>query len=76
MRNSVTFVWPETTSGSNASFTCPNNRLFAVNRFCQEDGQWGDFNDEGCGVLASELEDIATASQNVIWNNFCRFLAT
>ena len=65
MSNDIVFQWPETAGGSNASFICPNNRLFTVSRKCFTDGQWGRFDDKGCGVLASEFEDISGAAQNV-----------
>ena len=66
LSNGVVFKWPETASSSNASFVCPNNMMFNVGRQCYFDGQWGTFDDEGCGVLATEFEDINVASENVM----------
>ena len=66
MSNNIVFKWPQTAGGSNASFICPNNQLFSVSRKCFTGGKWGQFNDEACGVLASDFEDISMAAQNVI----------
>ena len=63
--NSTVFKWPDTAGGSNASFICPNNLLFTVSRMCFKDGQWGEFDDKGCGVLGPEIEVISMAAQNV-----------
>ena len=71
--NNVVFKWSETVSSFNATFVCPNNEMFAVSRQCYFDGQWGTFNEKGCGVLAMEFEDISVASQNVmmqLWQSF------
>ena len=65
MSNDIVFKWSETAGASNASFICPNNGLFTVSRTCFTGGQWGQFDDKGCGVLASEFEDISVAAQNV-----------
>ena len=62
----VIFIWLDTNSSFNATFVCPNNKMFNVSRQCLSSGQWGRFDDEGCGVLASEFEAISMASQNVI----------
>ena len=64
--NDIVFKWPETDSSSNATFVCPNNAMFMVSRQCYFDGQWGTFDEKGCGVLAMEFEEISVASQNVM----------
>ena len=63
--NGTTFTWPETNSGSTATFTCPSNVMFMVRRFCRPGGQWETFHAQGCGVLASEFRTINADSQNV-----------
>ena len=72
LSNGVVFKWPETASSSSASFVCPNNMMFTVTRQCYFDGQWGIFNDEGCGVLATQFGDINVASENVM-KQLCSF---
>ena len=62
--NITTFKWPETNSGSSAFFTCPNNMLFTVERYCIPGGHWDTFNEEGCGTLAPILDMLVV--QNVI----------
>lgn len=64
--NNVVFKWPETDSGFNATFVCPNNMIFNVSRQCLSSGLWGGFDYGGCGVLASVFETISMASQNVM----------
>lgn len=44
--NDVTFDWPETVGGGNASFLCPNNAT--VTRWCGVGGKWQDFDHESC----------------------------
>ena len=66
--NDTTFKWPETNGGSDASFTCPNNPSFTVSRRCIPGGQWGIFDEAGCGVLTQVFRDISASSQNV-YNN-------
>ena len=61
----VVFQWPETASGSVATFICPNNNMFAVSRRCLDGGRWDKFDQEGCGVLSAEFDDITMESQNV-----------
>ena len=73
LSNGVVFKWPETVSSFNASFVCPNNIMFTVGRQCYFDGQWGTFDEEGCGVLATEFEHITVASVNVM-KPLCSFL--
>lgn len=62
----VIFKWPDTKSGSNASFICPNYPIFTISRHCFDGGQWGEFDKEGCGQLASMFEVIFKISQNVM----------
>lgn len=63
--NDTIFKWPETNGGSSASFMCPNNPSFTVNRQCIPGGQWGTFDEAGCGVLTQVFRDISARSQNV-----------
>ena len=52
----VTYVWPETSAGTLATFTCVNNPKFSIPRMCNAGAIWEDFDREGCGVLASQLD--------------------
>ena len=65
LTQSVVFQWPETASGSVATFTCPNNDTFNVSRQCLDGGRWEEFDEGGCRVLSAQLDDISISSQNV-----------
>lgn len=62
---SVTFIWPETPINSNASFTCPNNPQFKVARECVAGGKWKDYDEQGCGVLSKEFNNLMKRSEMV-----------
>ena len=62
---STTYTWPETPSGSVASFTCPNNPEFSVSRECNAGGVWQPFNEEACGVVSQQLSRLNNSFINV-----------
>lgn len=62
---SVTFIWPETSINSNATFTCPNNPQFKVARECDSGGKWKDYDEQGCGLLSEEFDKLMRRSEMV-----------
>ena len=56
--NGITYNWPMTPSGSSASFSCPNNPTYTVNRECSVEGLWQDFDLDACGLLTEELNNL------------------
>lgn len=58
-------IWPETPSDTNFTYICPNNRNFSITRVCSSEATWQDFDQQGCGILAQQLENVTRASTNV-----------
>lgn len=54
----ITYIWPKTLRGSTTVFTCPKNTAFSVSRVCSAGGTWQDFDLEGCGILAGDLDTL------------------
>lgn len=54
----ITYDWPATPSGSTVTFTCPNNPTYSVSRECGIGGIWQDFDQDACGVLTEELNNL------------------
>ena len=56
----VIYKWPATLGGNAVTFTCPNNPAYSLSRECSIGGAWKDFDQEACGVLAEELNNLLT----------------
>jgi hypothetical protein len=65
MESGITFVWSETQVNSSANFTCPKNSAIKLLRKCSAGGQWGGFDEKGCGVLANNFTNLVIGSKNV-----------
>ena len=48
-----------------ATFFCPLNAAFTVTRSCNNVGEWQAFNEEGCGVVSSQLDSLKDTFDNV-----------
>ena len=63
----TTYEWPRTAIGDDATFRCPlvENRVVAVNRSCGAGGVWGDFEEEACGVVNEQLNQLNSSFNDV-----------
>lgn len=61
----TTYTWPETLGGRAATFICPLNTKFSVNRRCSLQGEWQTFDREGCGVVNELLNRLNSTFNNV-----------
>ena len=59
--NGIEYLWPNTSAGTNANFTCPNNPRFSVTRNCSVSGNWQNFDQQGCGILTDQLRTILSS---------------
>lgn len=60
----ITYIWPMTTSGVTANFTCPLSSDAVVTRHCGITG-WEPFDDEGCGNSNEVSSQLNKAFNNV-----------
>ena len=61
----VTYVWPDTSAGRTAVFSCPRSPQFNVTRECNSTGEWQAFDETGCGVVSEDLNGLENIFSNV-----------
>lgn len=62
---SKTFTWQEVSSGTRVYRRCPNKIEHSVNRLCNSEGKWEDFDRDACGVLDDQLSNLTKSIENV-----------
>ena len=60
----IVYVWPMTTPGNTANFTCPLNSDVVETRLCRETG-WDTFDEEACGNSNEVSDQLNAAFNNV-----------
>ena len=68
----TTYTWPGTFEGNAASFMCPLSPAVSVNRTCGVGGVWEPFNEEACGVVNEQLNQLNSSFNNVRLSQFNR----
>ena len=62
----TTFYWPETIVTETATFTCPLGEGVTVDRICGAKGEWGQFDEIGCGEsISRQLNNLVDLFLNV-----------
>ena len=61
----TTFVWPETSGGDIANFTCPLSPQAFATRTCDIGGVWQSFDETACGVVLGLLNVLNDSFSNV-----------
>ena len=69
----TTYEWPRTIIGDIATFRCPliENRMEIVSRRCGAFGVWEAFNEEACGVVNEQLNQLNNSFNNVSYASTC-----
>ena len=61
----TTYTWPDTFEGDVAMFSCPLSPTVSVARTCGAGGVWEPFNEETCGVVNEQLNQLNSSFNNV-----------
>ena len=61
----TTYMWPDTFEGDAAMFSCPLSPTVSVARTCGAGGVWEPFNEEACGVVNEQLNQLNSSFNNV-----------
>ena len=64
-KSGTTYTWPETVEGNAATFNCPLSPTVSVARTCGAGGVWEPFNEEACGVVNEQLNQLNSSFSNV-----------
>ena len=58
-------MWPDTFEGDAAMFSCPLSPTVSVARTCGAGGVWEPFNEEACGVVNEQLNQLNSSFSDV-----------
>lgn len=56
------FTWQEVSRNTRIYHQCPNNNKYSVSRLCNSEGKWEEFDQNGCGVLDDQLDDLINSN--------------